>query len=66
MGALPMSRIVILDMVTSSSKAPSTVSNARPRQYSKTQLVMVIFLKPPLDSVPNFILPVEELSEYFL
>ncbi len=57
-GAFTISRIVIFEMVTSSSMAPSTDSKASPLQNSKTQLVIVIFLNPPFDSVPNLILPV--------
>ena len=38
--------------------APSTVSSAKPRQPSNTQLEMVMFLKPPLDSVPHLMRPV--------
>src|SRR3954453_24216448 len=57
-GELPMSRMVMLVIATSSSNAPSTDSNASPRQYEKVQLEIVMFLKPPLDSVPNLIRPV--------
>src|SRR5213076_3264955 len=57
-GELLMSRIVMLLIVTSSSNPPSTVSSASPRQYSKTQFEIVIFLNPPLDSVPNLMRPV--------
>src|ERR1700722_3444367 len=53
-----MCRMVILLTATSSSGPPSTVSSASPRQLSKTQLLILIFLKPPLDSVPNLIRPV--------
>src|SRR5579883_642667 len=57
-GALVISRIVILDMATSSSRAPSTVSSARPWHPSNTQLEIVILRKPPFDSVPNLMRPV--------
>src|SRR4051812_36522850 len=53
-----MLRIVMLSIVTSSSSAPSTDSSARPQQYSNTQFEIVMFLNPPLDSVPNLIRPV--------
>ena len=36
----------------------STDSRARPRQKSNTQLETVMFLNPPLDSVPNLMRPV--------
>ena len=36
----------------------TTLSSAKPRQLSKTQLPMVMFLKPPFDSVPHLIRPV--------
>ena len=49
--------MVIPVKVMSSQTAPSTVSSAKPRQLSKTQFEMVMFLKPPLDSVPNLIRP---------
>ena len=52
-----MSRIVMLLMETSSSDPPSTSSSASPWQKSKTQLEMVMFLNPPLDSVPNLMRP---------
>ena len=57
-GELQTSRMVMLEIVTSSMIAPSTLSIARPRQSSKTQLEIVMFLKPPLDSVPNLMRPV--------
>ena len=44
--------------VMSSTIAPSTDSSAKPWQLSKTQLEMVMFLKPPLDSVPSLMRPV--------
>ena len=50
--------MVMLVMAMSSSRAPSTVSSARPWQPSKTQLETVMFLKPPFDSVPNLMRPV--------
>jgi len=42
MGQLLISRMVRLVTVISSSRAPSTVSSARPPQPSKTQLEMAI------------------------
>src|SRR6185312_6259356 len=51
-------RIVMLVIAMSSTCAPSTVSSAKPRQLSKMQLEIVIFLQPPLDSVPHLILPI--------
>ena len=57
-GALTMSRIVMLVIATSSISAPSTLSIARPRLYSNTQFEIVTFLKPPLLSVPNLMRPV--------
>ena len=56
-GALTMSRIEMLVMVTSSSSAPSTDSSASPWQPSKTQLEIVMLRKPPFDSVPNLMRP---------
>ncbi len=44
--------------VMSSTMAPSTDSSAKPWQLSKTQLEMVMFLKPPLVSVPSLMRPV--------
>ena len=52
-----LSRIVMLLIVTSSRFAPSTVSSARPWLPSNVQLVIVMFLKPPLLSVPNLMRP---------
>jgi hypothetical protein len=57
-GALRMSRMVIPTTVMSSMIPPSTVSSARPRQLSKMQLLMAMFLNPPFDSVPNLMRPV--------
>src|SRR5580698_8697385 len=57
-GVLVQSRIVTPVKVISSRSAPSTLSSAKPRQPSKTQLEMVMFLKPPFDSVPHLIRPV--------
>src|SRR5581483_9762149 len=57
-GASTVSRMLIFVHVTSSITAPSTLSMLNPRQPSKTQLETVMFLKPPLDSVPNLIRPV--------
>lgn len=51
-------RMVMLLMVTSSSRPPSTVSRASPRQYSKMTLEIAMLRNPPLDSVPNLIRPV--------
>src|SRR4051812_36163879 len=65
-GALVMSRIVIFVIAMSSSNAPSTASSARPRQKSNVQLLIVIFLNPPFDSVPILIRPVGDWCEYFL
>src|SRR5215469_6854290 len=53
-----MSRIVRPVKVTSSRRPPSTLSRAIPLQPSNTQFETVMFLKPPLDSVPNLIRPV--------
>ena len=64
-----MSRMVMLLNDTSSSNAPSTLSKAIPLHPSKTQLLTVMFLNPPLDSVPNLTRPVRgtRTSEpYFL
>ena len=58
MGEFETSRMLMLVMVTSSSNPPSTDSRARPRQKSNTQLETVMFLNPPLDSVPNLMRPV--------
>jgi hypothetical protein len=55
-GELTMSRRLL--MVTSSSAPPSTVSIASPRERTKTQLEMLMFLKPPFDSVPTLMRPV--------
>lgn len=44
MGRSTTSRIVTFVMETSSSNAPSTVSSANPRQWSKTQFEMAMFL----------------------
>src|SRR5437667_12844028 len=57
-GEFRISRMVTPVNVMSSHTAPSTVSSANPRQLSKTQFEMVMFLKPPFDSVPHLILPV--------
>jgi hypothetical protein len=57
-GALRMSRMVTPAKVMSSIGPPSTVSSAKPRQVSNTQLVIVMFLNPPFDSVPHLIRPV--------
>ncbi len=56
--ALQMLRIAMFVIVTFSIVPPSTVSSASPRLRSKTQLAIVMFLKPPSDSVPNLIRPV--------
>ena len=58
MGVLVQSRMVTPVKVISSSKAPSTLSSANPRQPSKTQFEIVMFLKPPFDSVPHLMRPV--------
>jgi hypothetical protein len=39
-------------------ESASTLSSAKPRQLSKKQSPMVMFLKPPFDSVPHLIRPV--------
>src|ERR1700731_2692557 len=57
-GVLAQSLIVTPVKVMSSRIAPSTVSNAKPRQPSNTQLEIVMFLKPPFDSVPHLMRPV--------
>ena len=57
-GLLPHSRIVRLATAIPSMLPPSTASNARPRQWSKTQLAIVMFLNPPEDSVPHLMRPV--------
>ena len=57
-GVLVQSRMVTPLKVISSSKAPSTLSSAKPRQPSKTQFEMVMFLNPPFDSVPHLMRPV--------
>ena len=57
-GGLNRSRMVMFVMLTSSSSAPSTDSSANPWQPSNTQFAIVMFLKPPLDSVPNLMRPV--------
>ena len=56
-GALTL-RMVMPVKVMSSTIAPSTDSSAKPRQLSKTQLEMVMFLNPPLVSVPSLMRPV--------
>ena len=58
-GALRMSRMVMPVKVMSSTIAPSSVSSAKPWQLSKTQLEMVMLRKPPFDSVPNLMRPVD-------
>ena len=50
--------MVMLEIATSSMCAPSTLSIAMPRESSKTQFVIAMFLKSPLDSVPSLIRPV--------
>src|SRR6185312_6268510 len=57
-GASVTFRIVIPVIVTSSREPPSTHSSASPRQVSKTQFETAMFLNPPLEDVPNLILPV--------
>ena len=53
-----MPRMEMFEMVMSSQRAPSSLSSAMPSHSSKTQLEMVMFLKPPFDSVPHLIRPV--------
>src|ERR1017187_7499793 len=57
-GAFVHSRMVTPVIVMSFRSPPSTVSNASPPEISKTQLEIVMFLNPALDSVPHLILPV--------
>src|SRR5215469_7323633 len=61
-GEATVSRIVIFEMLTSSMTAPSTLKIAKPKHPSKTQFAIVIFLKPPFDSVPNLIRPFRSIS----
>jgi hypothetical protein len=44
MGAATVSRMVMFEMETSSMTAPSTLRMAKPKQPSKTQFEMVMFL----------------------
>src|SRR5579884_3369676 len=62
-GAEVILRIVTLVTAMFSSSAPSTLSSARPWQPSKRQLAMVMFSKPPFDSVPHLIRPVRARRE---
>ena len=69
MGAVMMSRMVMLVMLMSSSNAPSTDSSASPWQPSKTQLEIAMLRKPPFDSVPHLMRPVRKTRAsggYFL
>src|ERR1035441_1782986 len=63
-GVLVQSRIVMPDNIMPSITAPSELSRANPLLPSKTQLEMAIFLKPPLDSVPSLMLPLNSSGKY--
>src|SRR5215469_5518722 len=63
MGEATVPRIVTFEMVTSSICAPSTLRMVIPMQPSKTQFEIVIFLKPPFDSVPNLMRPFRSTSD---
>src|SRR5579863_7408397 len=63
MGDATVPLIVMFEMVTSSICAPSTLRMATPKQPSKTQFEMVMFLNPPFDSVPNLMRPLRSTSE---
>ena len=54
--------IVMFEMTMSSSRAPSTVSNASPPQPSNKQLEIEILTNPPLDSVPHLMRPVPPMG----
>src|SRR5215469_6790127 len=62
-GDATVPRMVMFEMVTSSICAPSTLRIVIPMQPSKTQFEIVMFLKPPFDSVPNLMRPLRSTSE---
>src|SRR5215469_328579 len=62
-GEATVPRMVMFEMVTSSISAPSTLRIATPKQPSKTQFEIVMFLNPPFDSVPNLMRPLRSTSE---
>src|SRR5579871_1847542 len=61
-GAPTVSFIVMFEMLTSSITPPSTLKIVRPKHPSNTQFVIVMFLYPPFDSVPNLIRPFRSTS----
>ena len=62
-GASHMLRMTMLVNVMSSIGPPSTLSRAKPRQFSNTQLPITMFLKPPVNSVPHLI-PVPSVAHH--